>query len=143
MAYFTGRTGSITVGSNNMAKLRDWSLETTVELLSTNVIGDFANTFVPGFKGATGSATLLYYRTETEDGSDLQFTTLLNKVHKVGAITEADKVELILNVGTDVKDDVEFNAYITSASISVSTAELTVVPINFTVDGDFTEFINA
>lgn len=143
MAYFTGRTGSITVGSNNMAKLRDWSLETTVELLSTNVIGDFANTFVPGFKGATGSATLLYYRTETEDGSDLQFTTLLNKVHKVGAITEADKVELILNVGTDVKDDVKFNAYITSASISVSTAELTVVPINFTVDGDFTEFINA
>ena len=143
MAYFTGRTGSITVGSNNMAKLRDWSLETTVELLSTNVIGDFANTFVPGFKGATGSATLLYYRTETEDGSDLQFTTLLNKVHKVGAITENDKVTLILNVGTDVKDDVEFNAYITSASISVSTAELTVVPINFTVDGDFTEFINA
>jgi len=143
MAYFTGRTGSITVGSNNMAKLRDWSLETTVELLSTNVIGDFANTFVPGFKGATGSATLLYYRTETEDGSDLQFTTLLNKVHKVGAITENDKVKLILNVGTDVKDDVEFNAYITSASISVSTAELTVVPINFTVDGDFTEFINA
>ena len=143
MAYFTGRTGSITVGSNNMAKLRDWSLETTVELLSTNVIGDFANTFVPGFKGATGSATLLYYRTETEDGSDLQFTTLLNKVHKTGAITEADKVELILNVGTDVKDDVKFNAYITSASISVSTAELTVVPINFTVDGDFTEFINA
>jgi len=143
MAYFTGRTGSITVGSNNMAKLRDWSLETTVELLSTNVIGDFANTFVPGFKGATGSATLLYYRTETEDGSDLQFTTLLNKVHKVGAITEADKVELILNVGTNVKDDVKFNAYITSASISVSTAELTVVPINFTVDGDFTEFINA
>ena len=143
MAYFTGRTGSITVGSNNMAKLRDWSLETTVELLSTNVIGDFANTFVPGFKGATGSATLLYYRTETEDGTDLQFTTLLNKVHKVGAITEADKVELILNVGTNVKDDVKFNAYITSASISVSTAELTVVPINFTVDGDFTEFINA
>ena len=143
MAYFTGRTGSITVDSNSMAKLRDWSLETTVELLSTNVIGDFANTFVPGFKGATGSATLLYYRTETEDGNDLQFTTLLNKVHKVGAITEADKVELILNVGTDVKDDVKFNAYITSASISVSTAELTVVPINFTVDGDFTEFINA
>lgn len=143
MAYFTGRTGSITVDSNSMAKLRDWSLETTVELLSTNVIGDFANTFVPGFKGATGSATLLYYRTETEDGNDLQFTTLLNKVHKVGAITEADKVELILNVGTGVKDDVKFNAYITSASISVSTAELTVVPINFTVDGDFTEFINA
>ena len=143
MAYFTGRTGSITVGSNNMAKLRDWSLETTVELLSTNVIGDFANTFVPGFKGATGSATMLYYRTEAEDGSDLQFTTLLNKVHKVGAITESDRVELILNVGTDVKDDVKFNAYITSASISVSTAELTVVPINFTVDGDFTEFINA
>ena len=47
-----------------------------------------------------------------------------------------------LNVGTGSSDDIKFNAYITSASISVSTGELSVVPINFTVDGDFSEVVS-
>jgi hypothetical protein len=49
---------------------------------------------------------------------------------------------LELNVGAGNTDDIKFNAYITSASVSVSTGELSVVPINFTVDGDFTEVIS-
>ena len=61
---------------------------------------------------------------------------------KTGAITTSEKVLLELNVGAGNADDIKFNAYITSASISVSTGELSVVPINFTVDGDFTEVIS-
>ena len=41
-------------------------------------------------------------------------------------------------MGSKAEDEIKFNAYITSASISVSTGEIVVVPINFTVDGDFT-----
>ena len=61
---------------------------------------------------------------------------------KTSAITESDRVSLELNVGTGSSDDIKFNAYITSASVSVSTGELSVVPINFTVDGEFTEVIS-
>ena len=146
MTFFTGRDGSIRVANKEVAKVRDWSLDTTVELLSTNVIGDFANTFVPGFKGATGSATLFYYRLSgTESSAFSQFTELLKKVNKVGAITEDQRVGMRLQVGpptAEQADDIGIFAYITSASVSVSTAELTTVAINFTVDGDFTDAFN-
>jgi len=57
MAFYTGRTGSLTFDGKPVAKIRDWSLDTTVELLSTNAIDSTVNTFTPGVKGATGSAT--------------------------------------------------------------------------------------
>ena len=59
----------------------------------------------------------------------------------VDGISTSDRVFLDLNVGGGDNDDIKFNAYITSASVSVSTGELSVVPINFTVDGEFTEVI--
>jgi len=133
----------LAVDGTQVAKIRDWSIETTVELLSTNTIDSTSNTFVPGVKGATGSATLMYYRTEASDVGKTQFTALLNKIQKIGAIETSDKVEIELNVGTDSKDDIKFDAYITSATVSTSTGELAVVPINFTVDGDFTDYVRA
>lgn len=143
MAFYTGRTGSLVFGGKPVAKIRDWSIETTVELLSTNDISSSVNTFTPGVKGATGSATLMYYKLESgESATNTEFTALLSKIMKTSAVTESDRVSLELNVGTGSADDIKFNAYITSASVSVSTGELSVVPINFTVDGDFTEVIS-
>ena len=145
MAFYTGRTGSLVFNSNPVAKIRDWSIETTLELLSTNDISSSVNTFTPGVTGATGSATLMYYRLESGESSTLtEFTALLRKIMKGGtnsSITTADKVFLELNVGAGGADDIKFNAYITSASVSVATGELSVVPINFTVDGNFTQVI--
>lgn len=138
MGFYTGRTGSLVFNSKPVAKIRDWSLDTTVELLSTNTIDSVSNTFTPGVKGATGSATLVYYRLETGESTNYtEFTTLLSKIHKTGAVTESDRVLLTLNVGGGANDDIRFYAYITSASVSVATGELSVVPIQFTVDGDF------
>jgi hypothetical protein len=143
MGFFTGRTGSLAFGGKPIAKIRDWSLDTTLELLSTNTIDSSVNTFTPGVKGATGSATLMYYRLESGESATLnQFTTLLNKIMQKGAIVAADRVFLELNVGGGAVDDIKFNAYITSAQVSVSTGELSVVPIQFTMDGDFVEVIS-
>ena len=143
MGFFTGRTGSLVFGGKPVAKIRDWSLDTTVELLSTNTIDSTVNTFTPGVKGATGSATLMYYKLESgESASFTEFTALLSKIMKTGSIETTQRVSLELNVGGGENDDIKFNAYITSANVSVSTGELTVVPITFTVDGDFTEVIS-
>ena len=148
MGFYTGRTGSLVFGSKPIAKIRDWSLDTTVELLSTNTIDSAVNTFTPGVKGATGSATLMYYRLESGESATLnQFTTLLTKIMKTGAINPGDsptgdRVLLELNVGGGAADDIKFNAYITSAQVSVSTGELSVVPIQFTMDGDFIEVVS-
>ena len=146
MGFYTGRSGSLVFDSKPVAKIRDWSVETTVELLSTNTIDSAVNTFTPGIKGATGSATLMYYRLETGESSNYtQFTALLSKIMKTGAVdATTDKVLLKLNVagGTnETPDDIIFYAYITSAQVSVSTGELSVVPIQFTMDGDFVEVV--
>jgi hypothetical protein len=164
MAFFTGRTGAlyliaastgdVSVSSSQQAlKLRDWSLETTMELLETTTVDTAVKTFTPGAVSSTGSATVLYYRregtTSTEPG--VQFDEFLGKVMKTSAagVTESDRVGIVLRVGAtpggggDIKDDIAFNAYITSASLQVSTGELSSVAINFTVDGPFRELVNA
>jgi hypothetical protein len=142
MGFYTGRTGSLVFGGKPVAKIRDWSLDTTVELMSTNTIDSAVNTFTPGIKGATGSATLMYYRLENgESASFTQFTALLGKIMKGGAVTESDRVLLQLNVGGSVADNIDFNAYITSAQVTASTGELSIVPIQFTMDGDFVDVI--
>jgi hypothetical protein len=142
MGFYTGRTGSLTFNGKPVAKIRDWSVETSVELLSTNTIDSVVNTFTPGVKSASGSATLIYYRLEPgESQSKTQFTALLGRIMRGGAITEAQRVLLELNVGGGVADDIKFYAYITSAQIAVSTGELSVVPIQFTMDGDFVDVV--
>ena len=143
MGFYTGRTGSLVFGGQPVAKIRDWSVETTLELLPTNSIDSTFNTFTPGVKGATGSATLMYYRLEAGEGATkIEFTALLNKIMRLGGIGENQRVFLELNVGGGAADDIKFDAYITSAQVSVSTGELSVVPIQFTMDGDFNQVVS-
>lgn len=164
MAFYTGRTGALfltsvgtggatPIASEQAMKLRDWSLETSLELLETTTVDTAVKSYTPGAVSATGSATVLYYRregtTSTEPGVQFdQFLTRIMKTTSAG-VTESDRVGMILRVGTtpggfgDVKDDVAFNAYITNASMQVNTGELTSVAIQFTVDGPFRELIDA
>ena len=104
---------------------------------------------MPGVVGATGSATLLYYKLESGETNSLtQFTALLSKIMKSGNLNggieagTANDEASELNVGGGVDDDIKFRAYITSATVSVSTGELTVVPINFTVNEGFSDVIS-
>jgi len=130
-------------------KIRDWSLDTSLELLETTTIDTAVKTYTPGMVSSTGSATVMYYRREGEQG--VQFEQLLNKVMKADSngVTTGDRVGLVLragsqpNAGGDIKDDIAFNAYITNASITVGTGELTSVALQFTVDGPFIELVDA
>lgn len=161
MGFYTGRSGKIFLyddgaidptpsSATSVLKIRDWSIDTTLELLETTTIDTAVKSYTPGMVSSTGSATVMYYR---KDGADVgvQFDQLLNKIMKTSnvGVGTGDRVGLALRagaqagVGTDIKDDISFNAYITSASITVGTGELTSVAIQFTVDGPFLEIINA
>ena len=164
MAFYTGRTGALYLSSDTSGdftpssaeqalKLRDWSLDTTLELLETTTVDTAVKSYTPGVVSSTGSATVLYYRregtTSTEPGA--QFDQFLSKIMKSSAtgVTTSDRVSIVLRVGAtagtsgDIKDDIGFNAYITSAGLKVNTGELSSVAIQFTVDGPFRELINA
>jgi len=162
MAFYTGRSGALfltTVGTGEVTpvsadqalKLRDWSLETTLELLETTTLDSAVKSYTPGIVSSTGSATVLYYRKEATD-TGVQFNSFLDKIMKTtsAGVTASDGVGMVLRVasvtntnGVDIKDDIAFNAFITSASLQVSTGELSSVAINFTVDGPFRELVDA
>lgn len=161
MGYFTGRDGALYLTTvltadptpaetDRVLKLRDWTLDTSLELLDTTTLDTAVKSFTPGAVTSTGSATVLYYRAEVSD-TGKQFDQLLGKLMKTSAtgVTSSDRVGMILRAGStpgtspDIKDDIAFNAYITNASINVATGELTSVSIQFTVDGPFLETVDA
>ena len=144
--FYTGRTGQLTVGGKTIAKIRDWSIETTVELISTNTIDSRFNTFVPGVAGATGSATVMYYRDtgETTNSNKKDFTQFIGNIMKTDAdgVEQNDIITFRLKVDSGSVDDtgidhIKFDGYITSMGIQVSTGEVTTVPISFSVNDRF------
>ncbi len=62
MPFYTGRTGKLRLGGSEIAKVKNWTLDTSVNMLDTTSLGDTANTFTPGLFSATGSASLSYYK---------------------------------------------------------------------------------
>jgi hypothetical protein len=161
MGFYTGRTGRLFLtpiltaapnpsAAQSVLKIRDWSIDTSLELLETTTIDTAVKSYTPGMVSSTGSATVMYYRVESGD-IGVQFEQLLNKVMKTSTegVTEADRVGMVLragvqpSAGVDVKDDIAFNAYITNAGITVGTGELTSVSLQFTVDGPFLELVDA
>ena len=161
MGFYTGRSGKLFLSSilttapnpseaQSVLKIRDWALETTLELLETTTIDTAVKRYTPGMVSSTGSATVMYYRTEAGDVG-VQFDQLVSKVMKTSndGVSESDRVGMVLRAGAqpgagvDVKDDIAFNAYITSAGITVGTGELTSVSLQFTVDGAFLELIDS
>jgi len=136
--------------NQSVLKIRDWSIDTSLELLETTTIDTAVKSYTPGMVSSTGSATVMYYRVESGD-IGVQFEQLLNKVMKTTntGVTSSDRVGMVLRagsqpgIGADVKDDIAFNAYITNAGITVGTGELTSVSLQFTVDGPFIELVDA
>jgi hypothetical protein len=161
MGFYTGRSGRMYItpilaagptpaDNQSVLKIRDWSIETSLELLETTTIDTAVKKYTPGMVSSTGSATVMYYRVESGDVG-VQFEQLLNKVMKTTnvGVTESDRVGIVLRAGSqpglgvDIKDDIAFNAYITNAGITVGTGELSSVSLQFTVDGPFIELVDA
>jgi hypothetical protein len=134
MPFYTGRTGKLKLSGSSVSKVRNWTLDTSVNMLDTTALGDTANTFTPGLFSATGSASLSYYNGDATD-----VTNLLERIAKTGAITDSDLVNLTFEVGSD--QYFTANAFVNSASISSSTDELTTVSFNFTINGPLTNVI--
>jgi hypothetical protein len=134
MPFYTGRTANLKLGNSPVSKVRNWTLDTSVNMLDTTALGDTANTFTPGLFSATGSASLSYYNGDTTD-----VTNLLERIAKTGVITDSDLVSLTFEVGSN--QYFTANAFINSASISSATDELTTVSFNFTINGPLTSVV--
>ena len=65
MANHTGVSGIVKVGSNTVAELRSFTIDTTAELIEDTTLTDSSRTYQFGKKGATVSAECWWDETDT------------------------------------------------------------------------------
>jgi hypothetical protein len=137
MSFFSGRHGSLVYLGKPVAKVSSWQLTLSTDLLETTTVEQFAPTYRPGMKSATGSAQLFYYRLEFRDRTEnTSFVELLNKLVRVGELGEADRVSLDLGIGSSTADRLLVDAYLTRADLGSTSGEVAKVSVDFTVTGD-------
>ena len=65
MATHTGSSGVIKIGTNTIAEVRSFTIDTTAELLEDTTLTDTSKTFKVGKKGATVSVECFWDETDT------------------------------------------------------------------------------
>ena len=128
---YTGRDGVMQLAGATLAKVVSFSLQASLETLETTTLGDNLRSYSPGVTGYSGSATLLYYK---DNSNNINTTDLLNKLYKTGTdgVGSSDTVELTFRWidGAD-NNDIKLTAYITSASIGAATGDIVRAEISF------------
>ena len=128
---YTGRDGVMQLSGTTLAKVVSFSLSANLDTLETTTLNENIRSYTPGISGYTGSATLLYYK---DDSNNINTTDLLNKLYKTGTtgVSSSDTVELTFRWvdGTD-NNDIKLTAYITSASIGAATGDIVRAEVSF------------
>lgn len=125
MAVYSGKDGVIVFNNNLQTRVRNWSVQTNVDMLETTDLGASERNYIAGLKSATGSATIMYH----DDNNNL--STILSS-----SITAGTPYPARLEFRWGAKN-LDFNAYINSVSITCSTGEIMTADISFTMTGDY------
>tara|TARA_R110001592_G_scaffold117318_1_gene319237 strand:- start:1294 stop:1725 length:432 start_codon:yes stop_codon:yes gene_type:complete len=133
--FYTGRDGALQIAGTTVAKVVSFSFQSDLETLETTTLSDSIRSYSPGIVGYSGSASLLYYK---DDSDSINTTGILSKLIKTGTtgVSSTDTVELTFRWidGTD-NNDVKMTAYVTSASMGAATADLVRAEISFVGTG--------
>lgn len=124
----TGKDGSFAFAGGVLAHVRNWTVEANLGLLDVTLLGDDAVQNEAALKSFSGSCTVLY---NEEVGNNLN--TTLDNIFLSGEPLKA-KASFRWKGGRKI----EFNAFITSASINASAGEIITADITFTAAGDVT-----
>ena len=128
---YTGRDGVMQLSGTTLAKVVSFQLQANLETLETTTLNENIRSYTPGISSYTGSATLLYYK---DNSNNINTSDLLNKLYKTGTtgVSSSDTVELTFRWvdGTD-NNDVKLTAYITSASIGAATGDIVRAEVSF------------
>ena len=125
MATHTGSSGLIKVGTNTVAEVRSFTLDTTAELLEDTALTDTSKTFQVGKKGATASVECFWDETDTNGQI---------------AIAEGEQVTLYLYPEGATSGDYYFGGtwLITANSVSTPTDGMIEATFSATMTGALT-----
>ena len=76
---YSGRDGVMQLSGTTLAKVVNFSVQSSLETLETTTLSENLRSYVPGVSGYSGSATLLYYK---DDSSSINTSNLLANVFK-------------------------------------------------------------
>lgn len=126
MATFTGSAGVILVGSNQVAEVRNYSIEESADTIEDSAMGDTSRTFKVGLKSFSGSADVFFDDTDSTGQ---------------GALTVGSSVTISFQMEGNTTGDHKLSgtALVTSRSISASFDGMVEASISFTGTGALTE----
>jgi len=130
---FTGSDGALYVGGTRVAKIRNWTLNGTVETLDVTRTDDTARKFIYGRQSYSGSCTALYYE---DDAGALEMNTLLSNIIRTSGTSATATSTLLLELASDRQ--IQATVLFTSAEIGVTTGEIVSVNLGFQVTGNLT-----
>jgi hypothetical protein len=126
MATQTGKDGAVYVGANAVAEIRDWSLESTSEIVADTVMGDSWVSNKPTLKSWTSSFNAFW------DGAD---------TNGQGALDEGAEITLNLYPTGNTTSNIYWtgSAIITSVTKSASFDGMIEASFSVTGNGALTE----
>ena len=123
---FTGKDGSFVFGGDTQLHVRNWTVEGNLALLDVTVLDDDTVSNEAGLKSFGGSCTVMYHEDDT---------TLANMLDNIFLSGEPLKAKASFRWSNK---KIEFNCFITSASIAVNAGEIITTDVSFTSSGDIT-----
>lgn len=139
--YATGLSGSLSVDSIELFKIREWRLNASAEALPTTKLDDNAPTYRYGRQSYSGSCTAYYYLNDFYDTNTLEAQSLLQGILRTDAIPTNNSVELQLTVCEG--KSFTCTALITRAELGSAAGAVTTIRLGFQVTGNLIEVSGA
>jgi hypothetical protein len=139
--YATGLSGSLTVNSIELFKIREWRLNASAEALPTTKLDDNAPRYRYGRQSYSGSCTAYYYLNDFYGAKTLEAQSLLQDILRTGAIPTTNIIELKLTVCEG--KSFTCNALITSAELGSTAGAVSSMSLGFQVTGNLIEVSGA
>lgn len=140
MAFYSGTQGELLIDGVKAAKVRNWSLSSSLGLLDTTTLGDTDTTSVPGTRTTSGSCQLFYYAVDPLNTNSNSASVLVRKLIKAGnegVAPEAEEVRLRLKIndGTTSGKFIEGPAHLTSVAMACSVGDVLSADVAFQFNG--------
>lgn len=130
---YSGIDGRLLINGNNVGKVKNWSINGSVDTLETTSLADFARDYSAGLQSFSGSATLFYYQNES---GLIEGAALFDDVFRVDRTPEDTKTELSLRFNNGNKTrQVTFDCILNQVDVTASAGDVVEANVNFTVCG--------
>lgn len=157
MSYYTGRHGSLLLDGNTIAQVQNWSVSSSVSLLSIKTLAETDDRFIADGRTTTGSCRVLYYQETPGVKGSNNASTFINKVIKAREVggdffqgatlaqgpdgTNRSSLRLKIDDGTDNGLFIEMRVIITNITMTMAVGEVLAADITFQSHGA-PQFVN-